>query len=108
MTLNVIPFGLDCGPANLPDHSLKIERGKIMKAFLMCGLLFFTTGAIFFISGQERQREEKGAAQTSDFNSTGDQIEVKTDRFSGVITAKLKPQVILDKPDHQMTIEIET
>jgi hypothetical protein len=79
-----------------------------MKAFLMCGLLFFTTGAIFFISGQERQREEKGAAQTSDFKSTSDQIEVKTDRFSGVITAKLKPQVILDKPDHQMTIEIET
>ena len=28
MTLNVIPFGLDCGPANLPDHSLKIERGQ--------------------------------------------------------------------------------
>ena len=23
-------------------------------------------------------------------------------------TVKLKPQVILDKPDHQMTIEIET
>jgi hypothetical protein len=28
MTLNVIPFGLDCGLANLPDHSLKIEREK--------------------------------------------------------------------------------
>jgi hypothetical protein len=80
-----------------------------MKAILVCGLLFFTTGSIFFVSGQERQREEKGAAQTSDAaKSTSDQIEVKTDRFSGVTTVKLKPQVILDKPDHQMTIDIET
>jgi hypothetical protein len=31
---------------------------------------------------------------------------VKTDRFSGVTTVKLKPQVILDKPDQRLTIEI--
>jgi hypothetical protein len=61
-----------------------------------------------FVAGQERQQEKKGAAQTSDAKSTSDQIEVKTDRFSGVTTVKLKPQVILDKPDHQMTIDIET
>jgi hypothetical protein len=87
---------------------LKIERAKIMKAILMCGLLFFTTASIFVASGQERQREEKGGAQTTNSKQANDQVEVKTDRFSGVITIKLKPQLILDKPDHQLTIEIET
>ena len=79
-----------------------------MRPILACVSLFVIAGSIFFVTGQERQQEKKGAAQTSDAKSTSDQIEVKTDRFSGVITAKLKPQVILDKPDHQMTIEIET
>ncbi len=27
MAFNGISFGLDCAPANLPTHSLKIERG---------------------------------------------------------------------------------
>ena len=79
-----------------------------MRPILACVLLFVTAGSIFFVTGQERQPEKKGEAQTSNAKSTSDQIEVKTDRFSGVTTVKLKPQVILDKPDHQMTIEIET
>src|SRR5262245_39131147 len=79
-----------------------------MRPILVCVFMFVFAGSSFFISGQERQKEKKGAAQTSDAKSTSDQIEVKTDRFSGVTTVKLKPQVILDKPDHQMTIDIET
>ena len=79
-----------------------------MKAILMCGLLFFTIGSIFFVSGQERQREEKGGLQVADAKQANDQIEIKEDRFSGVTTVVLKPQVILDKPDHQLTIEIKT
>ena len=106
--MNEIPFGLDCGTANPPDHSLKIEREKIMKAILMCGLLFFTTVSIFVASGQERQRQEKGGTQSADSRQANDQIEIKEDRFSGVTTVLLKPQVIMDKPDHQLTIEIKT
>jgi hypothetical protein len=79
-----------------------------MRKILVCALLFVIAGSISFISGQERQQEKKGAAQASDTKSTSDQVEVKTDRFSGVTTVKLKPLVILDKPDHQMTIEVET
>jgi hypothetical protein len=79
-----------------------------MKEILMCGLLFFTTGSIFFISGHERQREEKSGAQGADSKQANDQIEMKEDRFSGVTTVVLKPQVILDKPEHQLTIEIKT
>src|SRR5262245_15316206 len=79
-----------------------------MKAILMCGLLFFTTVSIFVASGQERQREEKGKTQSADSRQANDQIEIKEDRFSGVTTVLLKPQVILDKPDHQLTIEIKT
>ena len=77
-----------------------------MRPILACALIFVFAGS--FVAGQERQHEKKGAAQTSDVKSTSDQIEVKTDRFSGVITVKLKPLVILDKPDHQLTIDIET
>ena len=79
-----------------------------MRPILVCALLFVIAGSIFFVAGQERQQEKKGAAQTLTPNPASDQIEVKTDRFSGVTTVKLKPQVILDKPDHQLTIEIET
>jgi hypothetical protein len=79
-----------------------------MRSILACVLLLTIAGSIFFVTGQERQQEKKGVVQTSDARSTNDQIEVNTDRFSGVITVKLRPQVILDKPDHQMTIDIET
>src|SRR5262245_2318003 len=79
-----------------------------MRPILVCVFMFVIAGSIVFVIGQERQQEKKGADQTSDAKSTSDQIEVKTDRFSGVTTVKLKPQVILDKPDHQMTIDIET
>jgi len=78
-----------------------------MRPILACVLLLVIAGSIFFVAGQERQQEKKGAAQTSDAKSTNDQVEMKTDRFSGVTTVKLKPQVILDKPDHQLTMEIE-
>ena len=78
-----------------------------MRPILVCALLFFIAGSIFFVAGQERRREEKAEpgyrCQVND-----DQIEVKTDRFSGVTTVKLKPQVILDKPDHRLTISFET
>lgn len=79
-----------------------------MRQNLVCALLFVIAGSISFVSGQERQQEKEDAAQASDTKSTNDQVEVKTDRFSGVTTVKLKPLVILDKPDHRMTIEIET
>jgi hypothetical protein len=79
-----------------------------MRQILVCALLFVIAGSLSFVSGQERQQEKKGEAQASDTHAKSDQIEVKTDRFSGMTTVKLKPQVILDKPDHQMTIEIET
>ncbi|MCI0663592.1 MAG: hypothetical protein L0220_21220 [Acidobacteria bacterium] len=75
---------------------------------LMCGLLFVIVGSVFFVVGQERRREQKSDAQVADGkpSATGDQIEVKEDRFSGVTTVKLRPQVILDKPDHRLTIEV--
>ena len=81
---------------------------RIMRQILACVLLLVLASSIFYVAGQEHQQEKKGAAQTSEAKSTNDQVEVKTDRFSGVTTVKLKPQMILDKPDHQMTIEIET
>jgi uncharacterized membrane protein len=66
-----------------------------MRQILACVLLLVLASSIFYVAGQEHQQEKKGAAQTSEAKSTNDQVEVKTDRFSGVITVKLKPQVIL-------------
>ena len=79
-----------------------------MRPILVCALMLVIVGSIFFVRGQEGQRELTGASQTSDAKSTSDQIEVKNDRFSGVTTVKLKPQVVLDKPEHQLTIRSET
>jgi hypothetical protein len=78
-----------------------------MRWILVFGSLFCIIGSITFVAGQERRREDKDAAQVADAKSTNDQIEVKTDRFSNVTTVVLKPQVILDKPDHYLTMEIK-
>ncbi len=79
-----------------------------MRQILVYALMFIIASSIFFVVGKERQREEKGAAQATNSRQSNDQVEVKTDRFSGVTTVKLKPQVILDKLDHQLMMEIET
>src|SRR5215475_14585793 len=75
-----------------------------MKSILITGLLFCLAISTIHTAGQERARDEN-APQA---NSTSDQIEVKTDRFSKVTTVTLKPQKILDKLDHVITMEIET
>jgi hypothetical protein len=69
---------------------------------LVTGLLFCLAISTIHALSQDRGRGEKGAA-----SSTSDQIEVKTDRFSNVTTVTLKPMLILDKPDHIITMEIE-
>jgi hypothetical protein len=78
-----------------------------MRALFVCALLLFISGSILFVSGQEPGQGEKGKAQASESKATNDQIEVKADRFSGVTTVKMKPQVILDNPDHHLTIRSE-
>lgn len=79
-----------------------------MRSFFVCALMLVIAGSISFVRGHERQQEKKGAAQTFDTKPTNDQVEVKTDRFSGVTTVSLRPQIILDKPEHQMRIRSET
>lgn len=80
----------------------------MMRPILACLLLFIVTGSITYVAGQDSRRDEKSAIQNTDAKSTDGQIEVKTDRFSGVTTAILNPQVVLDKPDHRLTISFET
>ncbi len=83
-----------------------------MKSILSAGVLLFCFAlSTLQATGQDRSREEKGAQQNPDnakTNSTDSPIEVKTDRFSNVTTVSLKPQVIFEKPDHFITIEINT
>jgi hypothetical protein len=82
-----------------------------MKSILVTGLLFCFAIQTIHAAGQDRGRGEKGASQGADkgaTSSTNDQIEVKTDRFSNVTTVTLKPQAILDTPNHVITMAIET
>jgi hypothetical protein len=82
-----------------------------MKSILVAGLMFCLAIPAFHATGQERAREDKSAPQSPDNSkagSTDNPIEVKTDRFSNVITVILKPQVIFEKPDHFITVEIKT
>lgn len=81
------------------------------KSILVTGLLFCLTGSTLHATGHDRSREEKANPQGADkgaVKSTNDPIEIKTDRFSNVTTVKLKTQTILDKPDHVITMGINT
>ena len=81
-----------------------------MKSILVAGLMFCLAIPAFHATGQERAREDKSAPQSPDNSkagSTDNPIEVKTDRFSNVTTVTLKPQVIFEKPDHFITVEIK-
>jgi hypothetical protein len=78
---------------------------------LITGLLFCLTASTIPATGQEHSQNGKAVSQGTDkgaADSTNSPIEVKTDRFSNVTTVTLKPQAILDKPDHIITMSIET
>lgn len=82
-----------------------------MNCVLVTGLLVCLSLSTLHAAGQERARDDKSALQGVDKNNANapnDQIEIKTDRFSNVTTVSLKPQTLVDKPDHFITIEINT
>jgi hypothetical protein len=69
-------------------------------------MLLAVTSSVFSVVERDRLNEEKGKALET--NQTDNQIEIKEDRFSGVVTVTLKPQVISDQEDHRITIDIKT
>jgi hypothetical protein len=79
-----------------------------MKSILISGLVFCLIGLTTLVVGQDPKREEKGVAQTEESKSKNNQIDVKTDRFSNKTTLVLKPQALIDKPDHYVTLTINT
>ena len=79
---------------------------RLTKSALVCVLLLIGSTFIFIAAGQGKKAEKAGD-MTAGTKQTSDQIEVKEDRFSGATTIILKPQVIVDKPDHQITMAIE-
>jgi hypothetical protein len=82
-----------------------------MKSIIIAGLMLCLTIPTIYAAGQERARADRPTLQGADNSKTGstdNPIEVKTDRFSNVTTVTLKPQMVLDKPDHIITMGIET
>jgi hypothetical protein len=84
-----------------------------MKSIFIVGLLLCFAASTLNTAGQaisqhlisisqDPNRSDAKATSISDNNP----VEVKTDRFSNVTTVTLKPQLIIDKTDHMMTIEI--
>jgi hypothetical protein len=51
-------------------------------------------------------RVDKGAGGTPQEKESS-QVEVETDRFSGKTTVKLKPQILLDTPEHKLIMVID-
>ena len=82
-----------------------------MKSILVTGSLFCLAVLVIHATGQDRGRGENATPHGADkgaASSTSDQIEVKTDRFSNVTTVTLKPQAIINKHDHVVTMGIES
>lgn len=68
-------------------------------SMLACSILL-AAGGLFLLQGSPSQTTLAAGAQS-------DQVEVKTDRYSEATTVKLKPQLILDTPDHFITMRLE-
>jgi hypothetical protein len=75
---------------------------------ILSGPLFCLIGLVPLVAGHDPGREDKVAVQTEGGASKNNQIEVKTDRFSNKTTLVLKPQPLIDKPDHFVTLIINT
>jgi hypothetical protein len=54
----------------------------------------------------QNSKGDKGAGGMRQENASS-QVEVETDRFSGKTTVKLKPQVLLDTPEHKLNMVIQ-
>jgi hypothetical protein len=68
-------------------------------SMLACSILL-AAGGLFLLQGSPSKTTLAADAQS-------DQVEVKTDRYSEATTVKLKPQLILDTPDHFITMRLE-
>jgi hypothetical protein len=74
-----------------------------MKSICVCAFLLII-GSILVVFGQDRREQSKTIAP---IYNNDNQVEVKTDRFSGATTITLKPQTILDTPDQIITMRLE-
>jgi hypothetical protein len=59
------------------------------------------------VTARHGGRQQAQGPTQSGARAGGDQVEVKTDRFSGVTPVTLKPQTVLDTPDHFITMSLE-
>ena len=82
------------------------------QSIFTCAFVVF--GLFTGVAGQSRSSTQgtvsKAQSTKSASEGQGNQsdVEVKSDRFSGLTTVTLKPQVIIDSPDHRLEMEMET
>ncbi|HZN12090.1 MAG TPA: hypothetical protein VFC61_10445 [Blastocatellia bacterium] len=76
------------------------------KGVLACTLLAVASLAPAVIARHGGRQQAQNPTQAG-ARAGGDQVEVKTDRFSGVTTVTLKPQMVLDTPEHFITMSLE-
>ncbi|MCI0389853.1 MAG: hypothetical protein MOB07_13980 [Acidobacteria bacterium] len=71
-----------------------------MSSIRMFAILLITALCLAAFSSAQNSKGDKEAS------GAGNQVEVKTDRFSGKTTIKLKPQTLIDTPEHKLTMEM--
>src|SRR5215475_3750630 len=73
-----------------------------MFATTLITALFVTTPSL----AQDSQSGKGGVETLVEKKKEAPQVEVETDKFSGKTTVKLKPQVLLDTPEHKLVMTL--
>jgi hypothetical protein len=89
-------------PLPTDQRSFNPKGEIIMSSLRVFATLFITA---LCLTAPSFAQDGKGGKEAS---GAGNEVEVKTDRFSNITKVTLKPQTILDKPGHLVTMRIET
>jgi hypothetical protein len=76
---------------------------SLIRVFIALFIMDLFLTAPSFAPNSNGEKNTGGTLQEKESS----QVEVETDRFSGKTTVKLKPQVLLDTPEHKLTMVIQ-
>jgi hypothetical protein len=91
---------------SLCNNSLFLEEEFLMSLIRMIATTLVMAFFLTVPSFAQNSRGDKDAGGTAQEYGAS-QVEVETDRFSGKTTVRLKPQVLLDTPEHKLTMVIQ-
>ncbi|HEY8462122.1 MAG TPA: hypothetical protein VIM99_17165 [Blastocatellia bacterium] len=75
----------------------------LIRAFIALFILDLFLTAPSFAQNKKGDKEADGRLR----EKASSQVEIETDRFSGKTTVKLKPQTLIDTPEHKLNMAIQ-